>query len=129
MGGLFCGTSAAAQASSVMARIVELSGAPARRLPARRLLVHYIAVKLADSSCGCPKTLQRVSPFSGVPGEALPPGAAVAALSPLGDCRQPNWRREPAQRVSSTAGVHEAVLRPLQPAKPGKKRNSVAGER
>ena len=71
MGGLFCGTSAAAQASSVIARIVAALTA---LLPARQLLVHYIAVKLADSSSGCSKALQRVSPFSGVPGEALPPG-------------------------------------------------------
>ena len=71
MGGLFCGTSAAAQASSVMVRIVELCGS---LLPSRQLLLHYIAVKPADSSSGCSKTLQRVSPFSDVPGEALPPG-------------------------------------------------------
>ena len=71
MGGLFCGTSAAAQASSVMARIVAALTA---LLPARQLLVHYTAVKLADGFSGCAETLQRVSPFSGVPGEALPPG-------------------------------------------------------
>ena len=71
MGGLFCGTSAAAQVSSVMARIVAALTA---LLPVRQLLVHDIAARLADSSSGCSKALQRVSPFSGVPGEALPPG-------------------------------------------------------
>ena len=70
MGGLFCGTSAAAQVSRVMARIVAALTA---LLPAGQLLVHYIAVKLADGSSGCSKAPQRVSPFSGVPGEALPP--------------------------------------------------------